>query len=202
MIDANCCTSYVQSDDNPGSCCGVSQITQWMGSGTRTSFSQEDQGFATCQHHPLLCPLWAQTTEGQAALLPQKQPPATCQVRKTPLPKWRKTNHTDYVDITCLYPLSFSLVVGNSRRQDVIGGVHTSEVIMRKRSENRGYTDENIRDSIVMGDVPSKFPDLGKLQTSVVVRIYSKVNVKGIRFVFLVWEGFNVGVRHSRCLGR
>lgn len=68
----------------------------------------------------------------------------------------------------------------------MIGGVHTSEVIMRKRSENRGYTDENIRDSIVMGDVPSKFPDLGKLQTSVVVRIYSKVNVKGIRFVFLV----------------
>ncbi|XP_042363419.1 integrin beta-4 isoform X2 [Plectropomus leopardus] len=39
------------------------------------------------------------------------------------------------------------------------GGVHTSEVIMRKRSE-RGYTDENIRDSIVMGDVSSKFPDL------------------------------------------
>ncbi|XP_040923190.1 integrin beta-4 isoform X2 [Toxotes jaculatrix] len=50
---------------------------------------------------------------------------------------------------------------GSSRRQDIIGGgVHTSEVIMRKRSENRGYTDENIRDSIVMGDVSSKFPDL------------------------------------------
>ncbi|XP_044035313.1 integrin beta-4 isoform X2 [Siniperca chuatsi] len=50
---------------------------------------------------------------------------------------------------------------GGSRRQDMIGGgVHTSEVIMRKRSENRGYTDENIRDSIVMGDVSSKFPDL------------------------------------------
>lgn len=42
------------------------------------------------------------------------------------------------------------------------GGLHTTEVIMRKRSENRGYTDENIRDSIVMGDVLSKFPDLGK----------------------------------------
>ncbi|XP_029312804.1 LOW QUALITY PROTEIN: integrin beta-4 [Cottoperca gobio] len=41
------------------------------------------------------------------------------------------------------------------------GGVHTTEVIMRKRSENRGYADENIRDSIVMGDVSSKFPDLG-----------------------------------------
>ncbi|XP_070707690.1 integrin beta-4 [Pempheris klunzingeri] len=50
---------------------------------------------------------------------------------------------------------------GSTRRQDMIGGVHTSEVIMRKRSENRGYTDENIRDSIVMGDVLSKFPDLG-----------------------------------------
>ena len=41
--------------------------------------------------------------------------------------------------------------------------MHTSEVIMRKRSENRAYTDENIRDSIVMGDVSNKFPDLGKL---------------------------------------
>uniref|UniRef100_A0A4W6FCP7 Integrin beta n=1 Tax=Lates calcarifer TaxID=8187 RepID=A0A4W6FCP7_LATCA len=50
---------------------------------------------------------------------------------------------------------------GGARRLDMIGGgVHTSEVIMRKRSENRGYTDENIRDSIVMGDVSSKFPDL------------------------------------------
>ncbi|TKS90176.1 Integrin beta-4 [Collichthys lucidus] len=51
---------------------------------------------------------------------------------------------------------------GSSRRQEMIGGgLHTTEVIMRKRSENRGYTDENIRDSIVMGDVLSKFPDLG-----------------------------------------
>uniref|UniRef100_A0A1A8IJD6 Integrin beta n=2 Tax=Nothobranchius kuhntae TaxID=321403 RepID=A0A1A8IJD6_NOTKU len=50
---------------------------------------------------------------------------------------------------------------GGPRRQDMIGGgVHMSEVIMRKRSENRGYTDENIRDSIVMGDVTSQFPDL------------------------------------------
>ncbi|XP_028422979.1 integrin beta-4 [Perca flavescens] len=48
-----------------------------------------------------------------------------------------------------------------SRRHEMIGGVHSSEVIMRKRSENRGYTDENIRDSIVIGDVSSKFPDLG-----------------------------------------
>nr|XP_046233840.1 integrin beta-4 isoform X3 [Scatophagus argus] len=50
---------------------------------------------------------------------------------------------------------------GSSRRQDMmIGGVQTSEVIMRKRSENRGYTDENIRDSIVLGDVSSKFPNI------------------------------------------
>ncbi|KAF3704704.1 Integrin beta-4 Precursor [Channa argus] len=49
---------------------------------------------------------------------------------------------------------------GSSRRQDLIGGrVHTTDVIMRKRSE-RGYTDENIRDSIVMGDLSSKFTDL------------------------------------------
>ncbi|MED6244242.1 hypothetical protein ATANTOWER_000772 [Ataeniobius toweri] len=49
---------------------------------------------------------------------------------------------------------------GSPRRQDMIGGVHTTEVLMRKRSENRGYTDENIRDSIVMGDVSNKFLDL------------------------------------------
>uniref|UniRef100_A0A3P9BCF5 Integrin beta n=1 Tax=Maylandia zebra TaxID=106582 RepID=A0A3P9BCF5_9CICH len=49
---------------------------------------------------------------------------------------------------------------GGSRRQDLIGGVHTSDVILRKRSENRGYMEENIRDSIVMGDLSSKFPDL------------------------------------------
>ena len=57
----------------------------------------------------------------------------------------------------------FSLLpVGSSLRQDVIGGggVHSSEVIMRKRSENR-YTDEHIRDSIVMGDMSNKFPNLG-----------------------------------------
>lgn len=64
---------------------------------------------------------------------------------------------------TSLPSACVSVHAGSSRRQDVIGGgVHTSEVIMRKRSENRGYTDENIRDSIVMGDQLSKFPDLGK----------------------------------------
>uniref|UniRef100_A0A8D2ZQV2 Integrin beta n=1 Tax=Scophthalmus maximus TaxID=52904 RepID=A0A8D2ZQV2_SCOMX len=51
---------------------------------------------------------------------------------------------------------------GSSRRQEFIGGgMHTSEVTMRKRSESRGYMDENIRDSIVLGDMQSKFPDLG-----------------------------------------
>lgn len=70
----------------------------------------------------------------------------------------------------CLYPVSFSLLVGSSRRQDVVGGqAQRTEVIMRKRSENRGYTDENIRDSIVMGDVSSKFPDLSKFEASAVV---------------------------------
>ncbi|XP_072228830.1 integrin beta-4 isoform X2 [Leuresthes tenuis] len=49
---------------------------------------------------------------------------------------------------------------GSYRKDMMGGGVHTTEVIMRKRSENRGYTDENIRDSIVMTDVSSKFPDL------------------------------------------
>ncbi|XP_028331362.1 integrin beta-4 isoform X2 [Gouania willdenowi] len=51
---------------------------------------------------------------------------------------------------------------GSPRRQDMIGGgVHRTDVIMRKRSENRGYVEENIRDSIVMGDVSTSFPDLG-----------------------------------------
>ncbi|TNN48639.1 Integrin beta-4 [Liparis tanakae] len=50
---------------------------------------------------------------------------------------------------------------GSSRRTEMIGGgMHSTEVIMRKRSEIRGY-DENIRDSIVIGDIPSMFPDLG-----------------------------------------
>ncbi|XP_031699889.1 integrin beta-4 isoform X1 [Anarrhichthys ocellatus] len=55
---------------------------------------------------------------------------------------------------------STTYMSGGSRRTDMIGGVHTSEVVMRKRSD-RGYGDENIRDSIIMGDVSSKFPDLG-----------------------------------------
>ncbi|XP_067100802.1 integrin beta-4 isoform X2 [Osmerus mordax] len=46
-------------------------------------------------------------------------------------------------------------------RQEMMigGGTRTQEVVMRKRSENRGYYDENIRDSIVMGDMPSGFTD-------------------------------------------
>lgn len=58
--------------------------------------------------------------------------------------------------------ICLSFHAGGSRRQDLIGGVHTSDVILRKRSENRGYMEENIRDSIVIGDLSSKFPDLGK----------------------------------------
>ncbi|XP_031424338.1 integrin beta-4 isoform X2 [Clupea harengus] len=48
-----------------------------------------------------------------------------------------------------------------SRRQEVIskGGYPAGEVIMRKRSENRGYYDENVRDSIVMGDAQAGFVD-------------------------------------------
>lgn len=71
-------------------------------------------------------------------------------------------------NIVCLHHLSFSRVLGGSPlRQDMIrGGMQTTDVIMRKRSENRGYIDENIRDSIVMGELSSKFPDLGKLQTA------------------------------------
>lgn len=67
-------------------------------------------------------------------------------------------------DVIRLHPSSFSLLVGSTRRQEMMGGgVHTSsEVIMRKRSGSRGYADENIRDSIVMGDLPGKFPDLGE----------------------------------------
>lgn len=70
-------------------------------------------------------------------------------------------------NILCLHHLSFSHVQGGSPlRQDMIrGGMQTTDVIMRKRSENRSYVDENIRDSIVMGELSSKFPDLGKLQT-------------------------------------
>lgn len=64
--------------------------------------------------------------------------------------------------LVSLHPLPVYSPTGGSLRQDMMGGtVHTSEVIMRKRSENRAYTDEHIRDSIVMGDM-SKFPALGE----------------------------------------
>lgn len=71
--------------------------------------------------------------------------------------------HTKENQDIFLHPWFFCRPEGGSRRQDMVGGVHTSEVIMRKRSENRGYADENIRDSIVMGDVSGKFSDLSKL---------------------------------------
>lgn len=59
--------------------------------------------------------------------------------------------------------LIFPPVAGNSHRPNMSGGVHTSDVTLRKRSENRVYAEENIRDSIVMGELTSKFPDFGTL---------------------------------------
>ncbi|XP_072311845.1 integrin beta-4 [Eucyclogobius newberryi] len=53
---------------------------------------------------------------------------------------------------------------GGTRRTEMIGGrggLTTTDVVMRKRSERGLYTEENIRDSIVMGDVSANFPDLG-----------------------------------------
>uniref|UniRef100_A0A4W4GFV9 Integrin beta n=1 Tax=Electrophorus electricus TaxID=8005 RepID=A0A4W4GFV9_ELEEL len=40
------------------------------------------------------------------------------------------------------------------------GGLQTEEVILRKRSENRAYYDDGVRDSIVMGDLTSGFSDI------------------------------------------
>lgn len=170
--------SSVLSVNNSGSYCVVLQIMWWMGSGSRTSFSLEDPCNATCQHHPLLCPPWAQTTEQEAAPLQQKQAPPTCldQVRWMPVIAWRNIWTKYYLSLSCIF---LSVLVGSSRRQDMIGGqAQRTDVIMRKRSENRGYTDENIRDSIVMGDVMSKFSDLSKFEASAVVWIYSRENVK------------------------
>ncbi|KAG9350375.1 hypothetical protein JZ751_026730, partial [Albula glossodonta] len=47
-----------------------------------------------------------------------------------------------------------------SRRQGgmTIGGIRTDEVVLRKRSE-RGYYDSDVRDSIVMVDMPAGFTD-------------------------------------------
>lgn len=59
--------------------------------------------------------------------------------------------------------------------------MQTTDVIMRKRSE-RGYVDENIRDSIVMGELSSKFPDLGKLQTAAEDLIYFKIKYQEAAF--------------------
>lgn len=62
------------------------------------------------------------------------------------------------------YPLFFPPVIGSSHQPNMSGGLHTTDVTMRKRSENRVYTDENIRDSIVMGELSSKFPDFGEIR--------------------------------------
>ncbi|CAL9708839.1 unnamed protein product [Knipowitschia caucasica] len=55
---------------------------------------------------------------------------------------------------------------GGTRRTELTGGgglsgISSTDVTMRKRSEMRTYTEENIRDSIVMGELSSNFPDLG-----------------------------------------
>ncbi|CAL8263426.1 unnamed protein product [Arctogadus glacialis] len=40
------------------------------------------------------------------------------------------------------------------------GGSSTRQVVMRKHSEHRGYADDNVRDSIIIGDIGGRFPDL------------------------------------------
>ncbi|XP_076860531.1 integrin beta-4 isoform X2 [Brachyhypopomus gauderio] len=40
------------------------------------------------------------------------------------------------------------------------GGLHTEEVTLRKRSENRAYYEDGVRDSIVMGDLTSGFSNI------------------------------------------
>lgn len=77
--------------------------------------------------------------------------------------KWREID-PKHQGVLCHDPfLIFPPVAGSSHRPNMSGGVHTSDVTLRKRSENRVYTEENIRDSIVMGELASKFPDFGTL---------------------------------------
>ncbi|RVE59233.1 hypothetical protein OJAV_G00186270 [Oryzias javanicus] len=52
------------------------------------------------------------------------------------------------------------------RQVGVAGGAHTTEVVMRRRPESRGGVEENIRDSIVMGDAPGGFVDFGGFMQS------------------------------------
>ncbi|KAI4897175.1 hypothetical protein NFI96_015221 [Prochilodus magdalenae] len=50
---------------------------------------------------------------------------------------------------------------GSLQRNQMSGGLHTEDVILRKRSENRTYYDnDGVRDSIVMGDLTGGFSDL------------------------------------------
>lgn len=74
------------------------------------------------------------------------------------------------------------------------GGVHTTDVIMRKRSENRGYTDEHIRDSIVMGDVSSAFPDLSKFPSG--PDLYLRSVLPLVLLFFGLEDMFYFGVQH------
>ncbi|XP_024120232.1 integrin beta-4 isoform X3 [Oryzias melastigma] len=48
---------------------------------------------------------------------------------------------------------------GAIRQVGVAGGAHATEVVMRRHLETRGGVEENIRDSIVMGDAPGGFMD-------------------------------------------
>lgn len=73
-------------------------------------------------------------------------------------------------------------MAGSSHRPNMSGGVHTSDVTLRKRSENRVYTEENIRDSIVMGELASKFPDFGTLS-----RFWAAFTRREDAFGFRMW---------------
>lgn len=68
------------------------------------------------------------------------------------------------------------------RRQDLqmSGGIHTDEVIMRKRSENKTYYDnDGIRDSIVMSDLSGGLSDF--LGRSILREVcISMLELKGI----------------------
>lgn len=129
-LNVNSWAAYILSADSSGSHWAVLQITQVMGNGTRTSFSQGDQRHATCLHRPLRCPLWAQTTEGQAAPSP-KQTPHTCQVRLdgSVYVGWKESTEDDHFIRLHLQSVSLpsrrlSENWHDPRRHALIGGHH------------------------------------------------------------------------------
>lgn len=166
-----------------------------MGSGSRTSFSLEGRRHGTCRLRPLPCPLWAPTTEAREVPSPQRLTLPTClePVRRRPkncaVKMFNKNIKVSHISTP-------RVSVGSSRRQEVIeGGVHTTDVIMRKRSENRGYTDEHIRDSIVMGEVSSNFPDLSKFPLE--LDFLSEISPAfSSTFFFQLEDIFYFGVQH------